>query len=36
MFIHGSWKEVTQFPTDHNGVSIIDECMAHQTHGITK
>jgi len=36
MFIHINREEVTQLLTDHNGVSTIDECMSHQTHGITR
>jgi len=36
MFIHINHEEVTQLPTDHNGVSTIDECMSHQEHDVTK
>jgi len=36
MFIHTNQEEVTHLPMDHNGVSITDECMSHQTHCVTK
>jgi len=36
MFIQMNHKEVTQLPTDHNGVSTMNESMSHQTHGVTK
>jgi len=37
IFVHTKREEVIQLPTDYNGVSIIDECMSHQTWcGVTK
>jgi len=26
----------TPLPMDHNGMSIVGECMSYQTHGVTK
>jgi len=36
MFARIHREDVTQLHTDHNGMSIMDESMSHQTRGVTK
>ena len=36
MFTRIHREDVTQLHTDHNGMSIMDESMSHQTRGVTK